>query len=128
MKIRRRKILRERLPQARRAELVQQLEGKTAVANAVSMASSDLKQALKKARSTVAEAEEALAQGSRPFQEAMASCRAASAAACGAAATATAAGEMETKRTIDAVMQKLLTIANGLSNSIPGKSPRRASA
>ena len=116
MRTRRQKFLRERAA-GRRTDFYQQLEGKPAVGDVVCLATTELQEALARARATVTEAEQAMAQGSMPFQEAMEWCKAASTGIGDGTMNSAEAGKTEARRKIQAVMQNLQRISNSLAKA-----------
>ncbi len=119
MKTRRNRSLRERAA-PRKTDVFRQLEGKSALSEVFCLATAELREALARARATVTEAEQAMAQGSMPFEEAMESCKAASAGVCEAATNSATAGQTETRRKMQAIMQNLQQISNGLAEAKQG--------
>jgi hypothetical protein len=132
MKIRRKKMAQEKRGQGCRADLFQQVEAPRkhshlAVAQTVLTAAADLQCAIKQARVTVAEAEQAILTGTH-FQEAINIFSAASKSASHVAANSAAAGEVGTKHAIQTMLENLQRISNGLSNAAASEnSPREVS-
>jgi hypothetical protein len=121
MKIRRKKMAREKRGQGSRADLFQRVEAPrknshAAVAQTVLTAAEDLQCAIKQARATVAEAEQAIVTGTH-FQEAIKTFSAASKSASHVAANSAATGEVGARHAIQTMLDNLQRISNGFSNA-----------
>jgi hypothetical protein len=91
--------------------------GQETVTQAVSQASTDLKSAVQQARETVLDAEQALAAGTKNFQQAVESCDAASKNASAAALHSIASGEAGVTSAILTILDGLKQVAEGVSDA-----------